>query len=392
MREGKENMKKVLYVTTVSRTINAFLIPHINMLLDNGYEVHCACSIDKPVDKELQRRGVKIFEVPFSRNPLGIGNIKAFIKLEELQRINDYDIVHVHTPIAAIYGRLLKLNFPSLRIIYTAHGYHFLKGGSKLGWILYYPIEKIMAKFTDVTININKEDYEITKEKLKPKKCYLLNGVGLDLDKYKKLSSKEIQEKRKEFGLKDKDFVVLMVAEINKNKNHIQLINAMDILKDKYPNIKVLCIGDGTLKESLDKQIILRNLQKNIFMLGYRLDVNKLINISDIGILLSRREGLPRNIMEFMACGRKVIATDIRGCRDLICDETIGTLVNVDDYESTAKAIEKYYILNDKSFEVSEKIRKYDIESINSELLKIYEDVQLDINYDKGLSSYVSNR
>ena len=385
-------MKKVLYVTTVSRTINAFLIPHINMLLDNGYEVHCACSIDKPVDKELQRRGVKIFEVPFSRNPLGIGNIKAFIKLEELQRINDYDIVHVHTPIAAIYGRLLKLNFPSLRIIYTAHGYHFLKGASKLGWILYYPIEKIMAKFTDVTININKEDYEITKEKLKPKKCYLLNGVGLDLDKYKKLSSKEIQEKRKEFGLKDKDFVVLMIAEINKNKNHIQLINAMDILKDKYPNIKVLCIGDGTLKESLEKQIILRNLQNNIFMLGYRLDVNKLINISDIGILLSRREGLPRNIMEFMACGRKVIATDIRGCRDLICDETIGTLVNVDDYESTAKAIEKYYILNDKSFEVSKEIRKYDIESINSELLKIYEDVQLDINYDKGLSSYVSNR
>lgn len=385
-------MKKVLYVTTVSRTINAFLIPHINMLLDNGYEVHCACSIDKPVDKELQRRGVKIFEVPFSRNPLGIGNIKAFIKLEELQRINDYDIVHVHTPIAAIYGRLLKLNFPSLRIIYTAHGYHFLKGGSKLRWILYYPIEKIMAKFTDVTININKEDYEITKEKLKHKKCYLLNGVGLDLDKYKKLSSKEIQEKRKEFGIKDKDFVVLMIAEINKNKNHIQLINAMDILKDKYPNIKVLCIGDGTLKESLEKQIILRNLQNNIFMLGYRLDVNKLINISDIGILLSRREGLPRNIMEFMACGRKVIATDIRGCRDLICDETIGTLVNVDDYESTAKAIEKYYILNDKSFEVSEEIRKYDIESINSELLKIYEDVQLDINYDKGLSSYVSNR
>ena len=385
-------MKKVLYVTTVSRTINAFLMPHINMLLDNGYEVHCACSIDKPVDKELQRRGVKIFEVPFSRNPLGIGNIKAFMKLEELQRINDYDIVHVHTPIAAIYGRLLKLSFPSLRTIYTAHGYHFLKGGSKLGWILYYPIEKIMAKFTDVIININKEDYEITKERLKPKKCYLLNGVGLDLREYKKLSSKEIQEKRKEFGLNDKDFVVLMIAEINKNKNHIQLINAMDILKDKYPNIKVLCIGDGTLKESVEKQINLKNLQNNIFMLGYRLDINKLINISDIGILLSYREGLPRNIMEFMACGRKVIATDIRGCRDLVCNDNVGTLVKVGDYEETARAIEKYYILNDKSFEVSEEIKKYDINNVNIELLKIYEDIELDINYEKGLSSYVSNR
>ena len=385
-------MKKVLYVTTVSRTINAFLIPHINMLLDNGYEVHCACSIDKPVDKELQRKGVKIFGVPFSRNPLGIGNIKAFIKLEELQRINDYDIVHVHTPIAAIYGRLLKLSFPSLRTIYTAHGYHFLKGGSKLGWILYYPIEKIMAKFTDVIININKEDYEITRDKLKPKKCYLLNGVGLDLDKYKKLSSKEIQEKRKELGLKDKDFVVLMIAELNKNKNHIQLINAMDILKDKYPNIKVLCIGDGTLKESVEKQINLKNLQNNIFMLGYRLDVNKLINISDIGILLSYREGLPRNIMEFMACGRKVIATDIRGCRDLVCNDRVGTLVKIDDYEATAKAIEKYYVLNDKSFKIQEEIKKYDIENVNSELLKIYGNIELDINYEKGLSSYVSNR
>ena len=127
-------------------------------------------------------------------------------------------------------------------------------------------------------------------------------------------------------------------------------------------------------------------------MLGYRLDVNKLINISDIGILLSYREGLPRNIMEFMACGRKVIATDIRGCRDLVCNDSVGTLVNVDDYEATAKAIEKYYILNDKSFEVSEEIKKYDIENVNRELLKIYEDIELDINYEKGLSSYVSNR
>ena len=108
--------------------------------------------------------------------------------------------------------------------------------------------------------------------------------------------------------------------------------------------------------------------------------------------MLSYREGLPRNIMEFMACGRKVIATDIRGCRDLVCNDNVGTLVNVEDYEGTARAIEKYYILNDKSFEVSEEIKKYDIENVNRELLKIYEDVQLDINYEKGLSSYVSNR
>lgn len=379
-------------MTTVSRTINAFLIPHIEMLLDNGYEVDCACSIDKPVDKELQNKGVKIFEVPFSRNPLGIGNIKAFMRLMELQRINNYDIVHVHTPIAAIYGRLLKLRYKNLKTIYTAHGYHFLKGGSKLARLVYYPIEKIMAKFTDVIININKEDYEITKEKLKPRNSYLLNGVGLDLSKYKKLSNNEISEKKKELGIKDNDFVVLMIAELNKNKNHIQLINAIDTLKKQYSNIKVFCIGDGDMREDLEQQIISRNLQNNIFMLGYRQDVNKLINISDIGILMSYREGLPRNIMEFMASGRKVIATNIRGCRDLICNETVGTLVNVGDYEETAKAIEKYYLSRDRRLNVSNEIKKYDIESVNSELLKIYESIELEINYEKGMSSYVSNR
>lgn len=379
-------------MTTVSRTINAFLIPHIEMLLDNGYEVDCACSIDKPVDKELQNKGVKIFEVPFSRNPLGIGNIKAFMRLMELQRINNYDIVHVHTPIAAIYGRLLKLGYSNLKTIYTAHGYHFLKGGSKLAWLVYYPIEKIMAKFTDVIININKEDYEITKEKLKSRSSYLLNGVGLDLSKYKKLSNDEVLEKKKELGITDNDFVVLMIAELNKNKNHIQLINAIDTLKMQYSNIKVLCIGDGNMREDLEQEIISRNLQNNIFMLGYRQDVNKLINVSDIGILMSYREGLPRNIMEFMASGRKVIATNIRGCRDLLCNETVGTLVNVGDYQETAKAIEKYYLLKDRQFNVSDEIEKYDVESVNKELLKIYEGIELEINYEKGMSSYVSNR
>lgn len=383
---------KVLYVTTVSRTINAFLIPHIEMLLEKGYEVHCACSIDKPVSMELQEKGVKIFEVPFSRNPLGIGNIKAYNRLKELQRINSYDIVHVHTPIAAIYGRLLKLKFPNLKTIYTAHGYHFLKCGSKLGWLLYYPIEKIISKFTDVIININKEDYEITSEKLKPKKIYLINGVGIDLTQYRKLGEKEFIEKRKELGISKDDFVVLMIAELNKNKNHMQLINAMEILKEKYPNIKAICIGDGHMNESLRQQINTKYLQNNIFMLGYREDVNNLINISDIGILLSYREGLPRNIMEFMACGRKVIATDVRGCRDLIYNESVGTLVNVGDYEGTAKAIEKYYLLGDRKFEVSDEIENYDIESINDELLRVYDDIQTDINCEKGLSSYISNR
>ncbi|WP_283693710.1 glycosyltransferase family 4 protein [Clostridium perfringens] len=377
-------MKKVLYITTVSRTINAFLVPHIEMLLENGYKVDCATCVDKKVNQVLINKGVKIFNIPFSRSPLSFGNIKAFKELIKLQKENKYDIVHVHTPVASIYGRLLKIGFPKLKTIYTAHGYHFLKGGPKLGWIIYYPIEKVMAKLTDVTININKEDYEITKTRLNPKKCYLVNGVGLDLNQYKPLSKEKQESKRKELGLEKEDFVVIMIAELNENKNQIQLIKAMELLKDKYPNIKAIFVGEGHKFEELQQEINNRRLKDNFKLLGFRTDINELINISDIGILLSYREGLPRNIMELMANGKKVIATNVRGCRDLVCNENIGSLVEVGDFEGTAQAIERYYLeiesrgkivasygVSDYKYVIRD-IELYDFENVFKALLDIY--------------------
>lgn len=384
-------MKKVLYITTVSSTVNAFLVPHIKMLIKNGYKVDCASFINKPLDKSLLKMGVRQYNIPFSRKPLALSNIRAFKELIRIQKNNKYEIIHVHTPIAAMYGRMLKIRFRKLKVIYTAHGYHFFKGGSRLGWIMYYPIEKIMAKLTDTTININSEDYEITKNKLKPKNCYLLNGVGLDLNQYKKLSKEEIVNKKKELGLKENDFVVLMIAELNENKNQIQLIKAMEVLKDKYPEIKAICVGEGDKLLELEGEVKNRGLKDKVIFLGFRNDINELINICNIGVLLSYREGLPRNLMELMACGKKVIATNIRGCRDIVLDETIGELVEVGDYEATAKAIEEQYLYGDNEFTVSKEIEKYDVRTINEGLRLIYKELEEGGYYHKEGYAYSAN-
>lgn len=376
---GRFYMEKgrILYVTTVSRTVNAFLLPHIYKLIEEGYRVDIACYIDKDIDKELINKGVKVYNVPFKRNPFSLKNIKAFIDLIKMQKQNNYDIVHVHTPIASIYGRLLKIKFKNLKTIYTAHGYHFFKGGSKLAWAIYYPIEKLMAKLTDITININSEDYEITKEKLKPKNYYYMKGVGIDLSKYKRLTNEEIKREKISFNFKNNDFIIIMIAELNKNKNHMQLIKSLEILNKKYNNIKALCIGEGKKFNELDKEVKNRNLEDNIKFLGFREDINELINIADIGVLFSYREGLPKSILEVMANGKKVIATNIRGNRDLICNAKLGTLVKVNDYEETAKVIENYYIdkfriINDYE-DILREIKKYEVEKICEELIKIYD-------------------
>ncbi|MGL5750072.1 MAG: glycosyltransferase family 4 protein [Paraclostridium sp.] len=367
-------MKKILYVTTVSRTINAFLIPHINMLLEQGHQVDCACRIDKPVDKELINKGINVHEIPFSRNPLHPENYKAFKKLIKIQEENNYDIVHVHTPVASVYGRLLKVKFPKLKTIYTVHGFHFHKTAPKLNWMVYYPIEKTMSKFTDTMITINEEDYGRA-SKFNIENIYKHNGVGVDLKEYNpdRYSKAEARAKLK---LKDEDFVVLMIAEVNKNKNHKQIIEAVKLLRNKKIDVKVICAGDGPLLESIKEEIAREKLEDNIKMLGFRNDIDELVASCDVGVLLSYREGLPKNIMELMAAKKPVIGTNIRGIRDLILDDCNGYLVEVGDSEATAYKIEYLKNNRDRLEELSDNayefIRDYDIDKVVRQLTHVY--------------------
>ena len=159
----------------------------------------------------------------------------------------------------------------------------------------------------------------------------------------------------------------------------------MEILKDKYPNIKAISVGEGNKFEELQQEINNRGLKDNFRLLGFRSDVNELINISNIGVLLSYREGLPRNIMELMANGKKIIATNIRGSKDLISNDSIGKLIAVNDFENTAKAIKYYYNRqanaefdmensNDEAI-IKNTIKDYAIENINKEMLEIYKKI-----------------
>ena len=369
---GKK-MKKILYVTTVSRTVNAFLVPHIMMLLDQGYLVDIACCVDQDVNDILLNRGVEVYDLPFTRNPLDLRNLKAFKKLSKIQKENRYETVHVHTPIAALYGRLLKLKYHTLKTVYTVHGFHFHQGGSLSGWLMYYPIEWVMAKFTDQLITINDEDFERGK-RLGARATYKVNGVGVTVSDYQ-LRDYEAKFNRYKYDLAKDDFVILMIAEVNKNKNHQQMIQAVELLKQRGKSVKVLCAGEGSLFDEVVAEVEKRGLSDSIHMLGYRTDIKELIGVSDIGILLSYREGLPRNIMELMACGKPVIGTNIRGIRDLVIDGETGFLVPVGDAVTTAECIEKLMsdaeLVSVMGVRALEEVEKYNVESVIGELKKL---------------------
>lgn len=371
-------MKKILYVTTISKTINAFLVPHIKYLIDQGYKVDVATNIIDEISQELVDYEVEVFQIDFQRNPLSLKNKKAYDEIKKLQLKNKYDIVHVHTPVASFVTRLALRKEKNLNMVYTCHGFHFYKGSSIFNWLIFYPLEKLAAKWTDRLVTINGEDFEIAKKfKLRNNgQVSKMNGVGIEKEKYV-IENFDKSEYRKKLDLKDDDFVILVLAELNKNKNHIQLIKAMNLLKDKYPNIKAIFAGTGPLEEEIKKQIKENGLEEKISLLGWRNDVKELINLSDVVGLFSQREGLGKCLLEAMICGKRVIATNTRGPRELIENNKNGFLVEINDYKNTAKSIEKIYTENididNLKNQITSKTTKYLLSNVLKQLDSYYE-------------------
>lgn len=370
-------MKKILYVTTVSSTINAFLVPHIKYLIEQGYKVDVATNITDEVDKSLIDIGARVFKVDFQRTPISLKNSRAYKQIREIQKNEKYDMVHVHTPVASFVTRYALRKEKNLKIIYTCHGFHFYKGGSILNWMLFYPIEYLAARWTDKLITINSEDLEVAKKfKLRSNgSVSKIHGVGIEKEKYV-VENFDKSEYRKKLNLENEDFVILVLAELNRNKNHIQLIKAMSKLKDKYPNIKALFAGVGPLEEEIKSQIKDYGLENNIQLLGWRNDVKELINSCDVVGLFSKREGLGKCLLEGMICGKAVIATNTRGPRELIENNKNGYLIKLNDYETTAKIIQEIYVYSENrnifEKESIKKSNKYLIQNVLKELFDIY--------------------
>ena len=356
-------MKKVLFTATVDSHILQFHIPYLKMFKDNGYEVHVATNgTDKIPYCDVKHT------VSFERDPIKFNNIKAIKQLKKIINENNFEIIHCHTPMGSVVTRIAakKARNKGTRVIYTAHGFHFFKGAPLANWLIFYPIEKYLSKYTDCLITINQEDYELAKRKFKKcRQIELVHGVGVDESKFNfEMSDKEKHEIRESLGLTDEDFVLIQVGEMNKNKNQIMAIEVMRDLVKEDTSIHLLLVGTGVLEEFYKEKIKEYNLQKNIHMLGYRRDIPKLLKISDVLLSLSHREGLPVNVIEGMICGLPIIATDCRGNRDLV-EKCIG----IKDKTNLKKIIiEKSNINTQKKYNIkmftSTKIQKKIMEDV----------------------------
>lgn len=368
---------KILYVTTVSGSINAFLIPHIKMLLKSGHQVDIACKTSKPInDPELLiGKNCNIYEIPFHRSPLNKDNFLAYKNLEKLIQKEEYDLIHTHTPIASVITRLVCKKFKNLNVIYTAHGFHFYKGASWKNWLIYYPLERWLAKYTNLLITLNKEDFKKANTSFNANKTVYLPGVGVDI---KRISENPVEKdsKKTEINVPCDSKILLSIGELNKNKNHEIIIKSMALLND--PNLYYVICGQGPLEKYLKNLALELGIEKQIKLLGFRTDINEICKISDVFIFPSFREGLPVSIMEAMACNLPVICSNIRGNSDLIVNEKGGFLIEENNQYDYKKHIE-FLVSNESERKKmgefnKEKVKEFSIENVLRKLNKIYLD------------------
>lgn len=360
-------MKKVLFVATVDSHIELFHLPYLKMFKDKGYEVHVATDSDKPIkycDKKIK--------LPIKRSPFSLSNFKAIRELKKIVNSEKYEIVHCHTPMGGVVARLAakKARKNGTRVIYTAHGFHFYKGAPLKNWLLFYPVEKRLAKFTDTLITINVEDFERAKKKF-GKRCYDIQyvpGVGVDEKKFeKRLSAKEKSVLRKSLGLKDDDKVLIFPAELSKRKNQTWLIKTLKPLFDKDARYHLLLPGKDSMNGKCQKLANRLGLEKQVHFLGFRDDISELLQISDMAVSSAKQEGLPVNLMEAAFLRLPIVATDCRGNRD-VCKAIGGHLVVQVDGNSFVLNVANAF----KKESISKKCQDFELVYISQSMEKIY--------------------
>lgn len=369
-------MKKALLVATVQSHICQFHRPLIELLKENNYEVHVAAR-----DNLKEKNGLKlqyvdqVYDIPFSRQPLNKNNIESYRQLKKIINDNKYDIISCNTPVGGAVTRLAAINTrkKNTKLYYTAHGFHFYKGAPLKNWIIYYPIEKVLSRYTDKLITITQEDYELASKRFK---CQIhhIHGVGANSDKYFPYSKKEVEELRKESGYSKDDFLLLCIGELNNNKNQSMIIKAMTYVVKDMPNIKLILAGNGPMEKQLKHLVEEYNLQSNIDFLGYSTSLHHYINISDAIVSASFREGLPLNLMEAMLCAKPVIASNNRGHRELVKHGVNGYILDINE-EDFYKCIVKLALSKERENMGNEGVKfieKFKCENVKNELKAVY--------------------
>lgn len=332
---------RVAHLTTVDSGLRYLLMPQLKAVIDEGGTV-AGISAAGPYVEELELAGVEHFALRSSTrgmNPLA--DLKAARELWHILRREKIDVLHTHNPKPGVYGRIVGRLAGVPVVVNTVHGLYATDSDRLLKRILVYGLEALAARFSDAELVQSAEDCALlTRRHITRLRATRHLGNGVDLVRFdpNRFSDQHRSELRKRLSIREDQIVVGMVGRLVAEKGYLELFEAASLLDDRYV---ILTAGheDPSKSDALTPEAVRSAERRGIRFLGMRADIEELYRAMDIFVLPSYREGFPRAAMEAAAMGLPVIATDIRGCREVVSPGLNGLLITPKDAVSLAHAI-----------------------------------------------------
>lgn len=353
-----EKPRMILVANVAKEHVLKFHVPTIKMLKEAGWCVDVACSGDEEVPYCDHQ-----YHMSYKRNPFTPKTFKGIKELKEIINNGNYDVVYCHTPVGGMVGRLASIGARKrgTKVIYFAHGFHFYKGAPLINWLLYYPVEKILARFTDKVITINDEDTENARRLLKVNQVMQLPGMGIDLTAFYGTDvAHERKRIREELNIPENAWVMIYLAELIPNKNQKMLLDVLKKVCQVNNNTYLLLAGVDHYNGEIQKYASEIGVEKNYRYLGWRSDKEALYSAADVCTATSIREGFGLNLVEAMAIGLPIVATNNRGHKTIVVDGVNGYLVDINDSDKMAKRVVEIMTNNTLKTPTENELKQYD--------------------------------
>ena len=375
MEERTQPKKILLVANVVKEHVLKFHVPTIRYLKEQGWTVDVAASGEENVPYcDRQIRGV------WKRSPFTPDTLRGVKQLRSVIEKEQYDIVYCHTPVGALVARLaaVRARRRGTKVVYFAHGFHFFTGAPLINWLLFYPIERLLARRMDLLITLNDEDYARAKRCF-PKRLPVVQvpGVGVDFSRINVDDAEAARKRlRGEWRIGQDALVLIYVAELIRNKNQKMLFETLIKTKKTHPDTYLVLVGPDHADGAFQRLAQQMGVADSVIFTGWRKDIGECLHAADIAVASSLREGLALNIVEAMYCGLPVVATDNRGHVPIIRDGENGFLVHVNDSDTMAQRV--IALAQDKALRrrmTQHDVSRYSAEAIAKQIYEILKQV-----------------
>ena len=350
-----ENRLKVCQICAVDFTLKQFLLPLIDAMTMEGWEVHSACSYG-PATEKLRADGYILHDIKISRSINPISAAVSIFQLVQLFRAEKFDLVHVHTPVAGLVGRFAARISRVPLVVYTAHGFYFHDQMPRWKQKIFIWLERIAGYCTDLLFTQSKEDANTAiVEKIMPQDSVLAIGNGVSRQRFNPEVIPQKSKIRELLQIPKDVFVIGLIGRQVKEKGICEFLQAAVEISKIQDSIWFLMVGerlssDHSNSVNLEISLALKELGNRLIITGSRDDIPEMLQAMDVFCLPSWREGMPRSIIEAMMMAKPVIATNIRGSREEVVPEVTGVLVPVRASKELIKAILFFAFHPDKCY------------------------------------------